>query len=459
MSFLSKPRPRGCIPATNDQKEEETDPKKIILKKQAAVRQSMMAIQTGLDEMATANKASIAMIQAEFECLQQKFELRRDSLIKQLEEIAADKKEILTKQCAKLEEYSKVLEAESIKEAEEIDVTVADRNVALKTLPKIIMDIDNDKLSAQIDRMGDVNNTFPPNPPVVTLDEVKAHTCKVLLAPGSGKYDGFQKATTFAVEIAFGPKNQSDDDEKVDFDALKWVEIARRDSSKFVRVKKLKPSTVYYVKARCKNQYGWSDFCDPVKLETYVLKINTKIMTSDEIQILIDLIKEKRKKKSVAWKLLFRGSDDGFLASTFHLKCDDVPNTICVIESNHGNVFGGFTTLPWKSDVGRYHVDEEAFVYIVRKKKKALKKAIMYLQYTSSQHSVVHNKYMGPVFGYGHDIYIRNKADQVADNSCRNHTYQCSYAGELAGEEKFKVINYEVFQISHPQDDEPQDDE
>merc|ERR1712129_385292 len=85
--------------------------------------------------------------------------------------------------------------------------------------------------------------------------------------------------------------------------------------------------------------------------------------------------------------------------------------------------------------------------------KKALKKATMYLQYTSSQHSVVHNKYMGPVFGYGHDIYIRNKADQVDDNSCRNHMYQCSYAGELAGKEKFRVINYEVFQISHPLDD------
>ena len=163
--------------------------------------------------------------------------------------------------------------------------------------------------------------------------------------------------------------------------------------------------------------------------------------------------------KSLEWKLLFRGSDDGFLARTFHMKCDDVPNTICVIESDKGNVFGGFTTLPWKSDVGRYHVDEEAFVFIVRKKKKALKKAIMYLQYTSSQHSVVHNKYMGPVFGYGHDIYIRNKADKVDDNSCRNHTYQCSYAGELAGEEKFRVINYEVFQISHPDDDVEEDED
>ena len=139
------------------------------------------------------------------------------------------------------------------------------------------------------------------------------------------------------------------------------------------------------------------------------------------------------------WNLLFRGSDDGFLAATFHQKCDDIPNTVCVIESNHGNVFGGFTTLPWKSEIGRYHVDEEAFVFIVRKKHKPLKKAIMYLQYTSSQHSVVHNKYMGPVFGYGHDIYIRNKADKVDDN-LYNHTYQCSYAGELAEKKNSELL-------------------
>jgi len=392
-------------------------------------------------------------VHSAFDDLQQKFEVRRDSLIKQLREIAGDKKEILTKQSAKLEEYCKVLEAECSKKADEIDVAIAEQDVSLQTLPEILVDVDHEKLSAEIGRMGDVNNTFPPNPPVVALDEVKAHTAKVLLARGTGKYDGFQAPTTWAVEIAFGPKKPTDD-EKVDFESLKWREIARRNSSKFVRIKKLKPSTVYFVRARCQNHYGWSDFCEPAKLETVVLKINTKIMTSDEIQILIDLIKEKREKKSVAWKLLFRGSDDGFLASTFHLKCDGMANTVCVIESNHGNVFGGFTTLPWKSDVGRYHVDEEAFVYIVRKKKKALKNAVMYLQYTSSQHSVVHNKYMGPVFGYGHDIYIRNKADSVDDNSCRNHTYKCSYAGELAGEEKFRVLNYEVFQISHPEDEE-----
>ena len=63
-----------------------------------------------------------------------------------------------------------------------------------------------------------------------------------------------------------------------------------------MKVKKLKASTIYYVKVKCKNEYGWSEYCEPVKLHTYVLKINTKIMNSDEIQLLIDLIKEKRKK-------------------------------------------------------------------------------------------------------------------------------------------------------------------
>ena len=155
-----------------------------------------------------------------------------------------------------------------------------------------------------IGSMGDVNNTFAPNPPRVILDEVKAHTCKVSFLPGIDKYDGFQKPSVHVVSIAFGPKknkknnNQTsdDDDEKIDFDKLKWKEIARKENSKFIRVKKLKPNTVYYIKVKCKNDYGWSEFCKPVRLNTYVLKINTKIMTSDEIQILIDLIKEKRKK-------------------------------------------------------------------------------------------------------------------------------------------------------------------
>jgi len=437
----------------------EKGPQQMLTSKSSEVSESLAAIKSGIESMAQSTKDNTALVEREFAELVKQVELRKDALIKQLAEIAADKEQMLSAQAEALSAYQKELAVELAKEQKEMDVDKAARDVSLVTAPKVLLDIDRARLWAQIAEMGDLKNSFPPPAPAVSVENVKAHTCTVRFATGPAKYGGFQAATEHVLEIAFGPKHALADDEKLDFSALKWKELARRENANFVKVKKLKPSTVYYVRVKAKNEFGWSPYCEPVRLETYVLKINTKIMTSDEIQLLIDLIKEKRNKKSVACKLLFRGSDDGFLASTFHLKCDGQANTICVIESNHGNVFGGFTVLPWKSDVGRYHVDEEAFVYIVRKKRKALKKAIMYLQYTSSQHSVVHNKYMGPVFGYGHDIYIRNKCDQVDDNSCRNHTYQCSYAGELAGEEKFKVVNYEVFQLSHPEDQDEQQDE
>eukprot|EP01084_Bolivina_argentea_P111483 198880_1 len=389
-----------------DSKEEEKiDPKELISNKEKEIEETLTNINNGLKSMGKKTENNILLVEKEFKDLLQKLEIRRDTLIKELKEIEIDKKEILNNQIKDLKSFSNILTNEKQKkDASNIDIKmIENKNILPITSSEIILKINNNKLTNQINVMGDLNNTFSPIAPNVQITEVKAHTCKVLFSPNIGKYGGYQKPNKYLIQIAFGPKNknQTNDDEKIDYNKLKWKQIAERENALFIRVKKLKPSTIYYVRVKCKNEYGWSEYCKPVKFKTYILKINTKIMTSDEIQILIDLIKQKRKKKSLEWNLLFRGSNDGFLASTFHLKCDDMANTICVIESNHGNVFGGFTTLPWKSDVGRYHVDEEAFVFIVRKKKKSLKKAIMYLQYTSSQHSVVHNKYMGPVFGYG----------------------------------------------------------
>ena len=50
------------------------------------------------------------------------------------------------------------------------------------------------------------------------------------------------------------------------------------------------------------------------------------------------------------WKLLFRGSRDGFQAETFHSKCDNKGPTVTVVKS--GNyIFGGFTEISWN---GKY---------------------------------------------------------------------------------------------------------
>ena len=49
------------------------------------------------------------------------------------------------------------------------------------------------------------------------------------------------------------------------------------------------------------------------------------------------------------WRLLFRGSRDGFQAQTFHSKCDKKGPTVTIMKS--GNyIFGGFTEKSWDSE-------------------------------------------------------------------------------------------------------------
>jgi hypothetical protein len=43
--------------------------------------------------------------------------------------------------------------------------------------------------------------------------------------------------------------------------------------------------------------------------------------------------------------LIHKGIRDGFKASDFHSRCDNKGSTICVIKSEHGKTFGGYTNL------------------------------------------------------------------------------------------------------------------
>ena len=46
-------------------------------------------------------------------------------------------------------------------------------------------------------------------------------------------------------------------------------------------------------------------------------------------------------------KLIFRGSRDGFTGEAFHRLCDNSPNTISIIKSTEGKIFGGFASFKW----------------------------------------------------------------------------------------------------------------
>jgi hypothetical protein len=47
-------------------------------------------------------------------------------------------------------------------------------------------------------------------------------------------------------------------------------------------------------------------------------------------------------------KLIYRASIDGFAASSFHSKCDNISNTVTIIETISNSVFGGYTSAKWE---------------------------------------------------------------------------------------------------------------
>ena len=47
-------------------------------------------------------------------------------------------------------------------------------------------------------------------------------------------------------------------------------------------------------------------------------------------------------------KLLYRSSEHGYTAESFHEYCDNKRPTLIIIKSSEGRIFGGHTTLSWK---------------------------------------------------------------------------------------------------------------
>jgi hypothetical protein len=58
------------------------------------------------------------------------------------------------------------------------------------------------------------------------------------------------------------------------------------------------------------------------------------------------------------FKILWRGSRDGFEAKEFHRRCDGHENTLTVILDTKGNFFGGFTPGEWESGIRYFKADE-----------------------------------------------------------------------------------------------------
>ena len=89
---------------------------------------------------------------------------------------------------------------------------------------------------------------------------------------------------------------------------------------------------------------------------TKLSRFDSCILQLDQPKELLDLCQFTEIQK---WNLIYRATRDGFGASQFHAKCDKKPNTLIIIKSTNGNVFGGYTEQDWthsgyKSDLKEF---------------------------------------------------------------------------------------------------------
>ena len=87
-----------------------------------------------------------------------------------------------------------------------------------------------------------------------------------------------------------------------------------------------------------------------LKISRYYLKNPSELLVNTQ---LVDKKYDAKLKEwagDYQWRLIYRASEHGYTASSFHKCCDDKEPTLIVIKSSGGWIFGGYTTQSWSGN-------------------------------------------------------------------------------------------------------------
>ncbi|XP_044181237.1 uncharacterized protein LOC114975424 [Acropora millepora] len=112
------------------------------------------------------------------------------------------------------------------------------------------------------------------------------------------------------------------------------------------------------------------------------------------------------------WILCWRASLHGWAGTTFHSLCDNKGPTVTIVKDTNNNIFGGYTSIPWRSE-NRYKNDPKAFLFSLKNPTNNPRK-LPQLD-SSSSHSVYDYASYGPTFG-GHDLHIADSANMNSNS-------------------------------------------
>ena len=215
-----------------------------------------------------------------------------------------------------------------------------------------------------------------------------------------------------------------------------------------------------YIRNHYENKYNKQHI--PMALKYLVIKfsnaiIGCKLLTLKEDLDFFNLLSTKLQQVR-KFDLLFTASDHGYSAKRFHELCDAKGSTLTIIQSNYGNIFGGFASKSWTAT--NYTQDENAFLFLIRSNNQNDPKIFELDHSSGNQYAIFYNSSTGPCFGAGHDICISDKCNRKI--ACKSQHFEtslsysvrCSYNTRdinISGSTtwNFQVIEYQVFAVKN----------
>ncbi|RIA79352.1 hypothetical protein C1645_822669 [Glomus cerebriforme] len=173
----------------------------------------------------------------------------------------------------------------------------------------------------------------------------------------------------------------------------------------------------------------------------FKMDIDSKIIDPVHAFLLCNLIKmtnQDHHSCTYDFKLLVRGSRDGFDIKNFHKKCNDKGPTITIaIVKNTNEILGGFNPLDWSPKYDSTNT-KESFIFSLDKTNLS---SLIFSKVVDENHAIY--KIRGPDFG-------DKKSDLrlLEGSNKKGQCYKTSYEKLIRQVEgEFEIDDYEVFQI------------
>ncbi|PKC57453.1 hypothetical protein RhiirA1_498157, partial [Rhizophagus irregularis] len=146
---------------------------------------------------------------------------------------------------------------------------------------------------------------------------------------------------------------------------------------------------------------------------------------------------------SYEFKLMLRGSRDGFASSKFHEICDDQFYTVAVVKVKNSNeIIGGYNPIEWKNDERSYGITKDSFIFSFENADNIEKYVLSRVK--DEKFAIFNLRSCGPLFGeYGEDFAVWG--DNFYNKSyCKKRSYEKKIRNT---DSCFSVEEFEVFKL------------